>query len=431
MAESLTVRAISGQQYVIPVSEATLVSEIKQALFDRTDLLPEHSRIPIERQLLVNCGAPLEDDSSVEDEFLLDQTVITWIIRPGPPAADAIAEPVHLSFRVGMASSEEYHIILDADWTIARAIEEMVKECPELTHAEGVRVIYTGQVCDPEYNVYDYDFEEATCCQVIFRRPTEAADEGPPLPPGEGGDAGPPDDDGDFGPPGDGDGDFGPPNEGGDCGPPPDDDGGDGGPPGEDGDEGLGVASDTCEITFITLTGGNVMCDVLPDVPFGEGKGGVASVLDQLAEQCGYARYEIVLIFSGERVDLAKTPDDYALGMASVVNVVRRSVNRPEMVADVGAMRAHCQFCARPGVRVCLRPICCECDTEKIVGFTHVRVAKSASPQCATARLHSHLSVVAFLSVLSPFLSLSLSRHDATRPGCSTSRRDSAVSAAQ
>lgn len=369
MTESLTVRAINGQQYAVPVSETTLVSEIKQALFDRTDLLPEHLRIAPARQILVNCGAPLEDDSTVEDEFLLDQTVITWIIRPGPPPADAIAEPIQLNFRVGMVSSEEYHAILDADWTIARAIEEVVNACPELTQAEGVRLVYVGQVCDPEYNVYDYDFEEATCCQVIFRRPAAAADEGPPLPPGEGGDAGPPDI-GDFGPPEDG-GDVGPPDASEDG--PPRHGGGDEGPPDDDDGAETDAPPETCEITFLTLTGGNVTCDVLPELPFGEGKGGVASVLDQLAAHCGYARYEIILIYSGERVDLAKTPDDYGLGMASVVNVVRRSLNRPEMLADVGAMRAHCQFCSRPGVEVCLRPICRECDMEKIVGFTHVR----------------------------------------------------------
>ena len=128
--EDLTIRAINGKQYVVQVNPNTTVLEIKQALYSRVDLLPEHLNVPPERQRLVNCGQPLEDDSTVDDEFLLDQTVVTWIIRPGRSVVTtgAIANSVEIRYRVGLNSAGViYSAVLNSDWTIQRAIEELRK----------------------------------------------------------------------------------------------------------------------------------------------------------------------------------------------------------------------------------------------------------------------------------------------------------------
>ena len=313
---------ITGKQYAVEVNECTTGHEIKTMMSTKEDMLPEHSNIPPSRQLIICAGNQMQDEDTVGEIDLLEQSMVRWVVRPAPPPPDEPSDPVDLCFKIGL-NPEVHTVRLDQEWTIARAIDELVTECEALPEADGVRLIYGGEICDTEGNVYDYQFEEETCCQVMYigEVPT------PPVPPSPA---------------------PTPPVEE---------------PPVEE------PSLETISITFFALTGARIECDAIADIPFGEGQDEVVSILDQLATALECPRDEIILMYGGDRIDLSATPDDYCLGCASVVNVMRMRVDPGASVADINPITAHCQHCVRAGVKICLRPLCRECEQEQIAGF--------------------------------------------------------------
>jgi len=321
----LVLRHITGKQYAVEVNESTTGLEIKTMMSTKEDMLPEHSNIPPSRQLIICEGKQMQDEDTVGEMTMGDwgrRSMVRWVVRPAPPPPDEPSDPVDLCFKIGL-NPEIHTVRLDQEWTIARAIDELVTECEALPEADGVRLIYGGEICDTEDNVYDYQFEEETCCQVMYigEVPT------PPVPP--------------------------PPAP-----TPPEEE-----PPVEE------PSLETISIEFLALTGARIECDAIADIPFGEGQDEIVSILDQLATALECPRDEIILVYGGDRIDLSATPDDYCLGCASVVNVMRMRVDPGASVADIKPITAHCQHCVRAGVKICLRPLCRECEQEQIAGF--------------------------------------------------------------